>query len=92
MSARRKTTWRRRAAFEGLADYLVINVGSPDTPGLRALQTVEALQLIVEPVSALVRAWRAPPPLLLKLARRCAATTCVRSWKRARPGVSAAGC
>ncbi len=54
--------------FEGLADYLVINVSSPNTPGLRSLQTVEALKPIVSGVVDLISGWRKPPPLLLKLA------------------------
>ena len=61
------------ALAEGLAphaDFLVINVSSPNTPGLRALQNIE-------PLRDIVRASRAardravavrPPPLLLKIA------------------------
>lgn len=37
-------------AFLDTADYFVINVSSPNTPGLRALQTVEALTPIVKAV------------------------------------------
>ena len=55
------------------ADYLVINVSSPNTPGLRALQSAEALRELVAAVQR-ARA-EAPgvssadlPPLLLKLA------------------------
>jgi dihydroorotate dehydrogenase len=33
-----------------LADYLAVNVSSPNTPGLRSLQTVKALQPILEAV------------------------------------------
>src|SRR5205807_161802 len=43
------------AAFRLLADrgdYFVVNVSSPNTPGLRALQSVEALQAIVAPLLA----------------------------------------
>lgn len=49
-----------------LADYLVINVSSPNTPGLRALQGREPLAALL----AAVRAARAEdrPPLLLKVA------------------------
>jgi dihydroorotate dehydrogenase len=56
------------AAFKGLADYLVINVSSPNTPGLRALQTVEALKPIVGAVSDVAGRWSVRPPVLLKLA------------------------
>lgn len=55
-------------AFRGLADYLVINVSSPNTPGLRSLQTVEALRPIVEGVGREIARWTKRPPLLLKLA------------------------
>jgi len=48
------------------ADYLVINVSSPNTPGLRALQGREPLAALI----AAVRAARAAahPPVLLKIA------------------------
>lgn len=39
-------------AVAGLADYLVINVSSPNTPGLRGLQSRAALVEIVEALSA----------------------------------------
>lgn len=56
------------APFAGLADYLVINVSSPNTPGLRSLQTVEALKPIVEGVQSVIADWPRKTPLLLKLA------------------------
>lgn len=49
-------------------DYFVVNVSSPNTPNLRALQEKEPLQALLE---ALVKANRAKPrprPLLLKIA------------------------
>lgn len=54
--------------FEGLADYVVVNVSSPNTPGLRSLQTVEALKPILDGVNAVISCWRRRPPLLLKIA------------------------
>lgn len=54
--------------FEGLVDYIVINVSSPNTPGLRSLQTVENLVPIVESVKNVTNKWTKTPPLLLKLA------------------------
>lgn len=55
------------------ADYLVVNVSSPNTPGLRDLQAVEALRPILEAVrvaadEATIRARRSPVPLLVKIA------------------------
>jgi dihydroorotate dehydrogenase len=57
-------------AFAPLADFLVLNVSSPNTPGLRALQHTEALIGIVRAAKAARdRAMiSAPPPLLLKIA------------------------
>lgn len=55
--------------FEGLAHYIVINVSSPNTPGLRSLQSVQSLRPIVEGVLELVAGkWREKVPVLLKLA------------------------
>src|SRR4029077_10026194 len=53
-------------ALAPLADYLVINVSSPNTPALRALQGRVPLEALL----AVVRAARADkrPPLLLKIA------------------------
>lgn len=59
---------RATAAFEGLADYLVINVSSPNTAGLRALQTLEALRPICGATNEVIGRWARRPPLLLKLA------------------------
>jgi dihydroorotate dehydrogenase len=52
-----------------LADYLVVNVSSPNTPGLRNLQAVEHLRPLLEAVRAAAR--RVTPrhvPLLVKIA------------------------
>jgi dihydroorotate dehydrogenase len=53
------------------ADYLVLNVSSPNTPGLRDLQAVDRLaELIAAVRAALAEApgLTAPPPLLVKIA------------------------
>ncbi len=58
------------AAFDALADvgdYFVVNVSSPNTPGLRDLQAPEALRSILEPLVAAAQA-RGGKPVLLKLA------------------------
>lgn len=47
-----------------LADYLVVNVSSPNTPGLRGLQAVETLR----PLLAAVRDAAGATPLLVKIA------------------------
>lgn len=47
-----------------LADYLVVNVSSPNTPGLRGLQAVETLR----PLLDAVRDAAGPTPLLVKIA------------------------
>jgi len=50
-----------------LADYLVVNVSSPNTPGLREMQSRETLLELVEAVRAAAGRERAPP-LLVKIA------------------------
>ena len=54
------------------ADYLVVNVSSPNTPGLRTLQSREALAALlarcVEARAEAVAEGAARPPLLLKVA------------------------
>ena len=52
-------------AASALADYVTINVSSPNTPGLRALQDEERLAAILRAVRARVPA---ATPLLVKLA------------------------
>lgn len=47
-----------------LADYLVVNVSSPNTPGLRTLQSVETLRPLLEAV----RDTAGTTPLLVKIA------------------------
>jgi dihydroorotate dehydrogenase len=59
-------------ALGRFADYLVVNVSSPNTPGLRALQGRKELDSLLRRVLAARAAldWggMAPPPLLLKIA------------------------
>ncbi|HEX7291035.1 MAG TPA: quinone-dependent dihydroorotate dehydrogenase [Conexibacter sp.] len=55
------------------ADYLVLNVSSPNTPGLRDMQAVERLAELIAAVRAELAAASAPPraeriPLLVKIA------------------------
>lgn len=52
-------------AMLGLADYLTINISSPNTPGLRALQDKGALAALLE---AVMDARGAGPPVFLKVA------------------------
>ena len=59
------------ACFEALAevvDYFVVNVSSPNTPGLRALQAKKPLIELLQQVQARNQARAAPRPLLLKIA------------------------
>jgi len=50
------------------ADYLVVNVSSPNTPGLRDLQSAEALRPILTAVRAAVVEAGSRVPLLVKIA------------------------
>jgi dihydroorotate dehydrogenase len=58
--------------FAPLADYLAVNVSSPNTPGLRSLQTRQALEGILLPLAAerraQIRQLDKPLPILVKLA------------------------
>lgn len=58
------------AALAPFADYVVCNVSSPNTPGLRALQGREELAALIARAQAALRsaAPRNPPPLLIKVA------------------------
>lgn len=56
-----ETSARLLAPF---ADYLAVNVSSPNTPGLRSLQSVEALKPILEAVLAQAKG----KPVLVKIA------------------------
>jgi len=58
-------------AFETLfpyVDYFVLNVSSPNTPGLRALQDKEPLKLLLQHIKKRNDAKFAPKPILLKIA------------------------
>jgi dihydroorotate dehydrogenase len=59
------------AAVAPLADYVTVNVSSPNTPGLRGLQAREPVEaLLFRVLAARERAMpppRRPPPLLLKV-------------------------
>jgi dihydroorotate dehydrogenase len=58
--------------FAPLCDYLAINVSSPNTPGLRSLQTRQALEDLLAPLAAerdaLAKSTGRRVPLLVKLA------------------------
>ena len=59
------------AAFDALVeevDYFVVNVSSPNTPGLRELQDKEPLIRLLQQVQARNLARATPRPLLLKIA------------------------
>ncbi len=52
-----------------LADYLVVNVSSPNTPGLRDLQAAEKLAPLLAAVrDTLKEVCKTPPPLFVKIA------------------------
>jgi dihydroorotate dehydrogenase len=58
-------------AVHDLADYLVVNVSSPNTPGLRRLQEPEQLRRLLDDLleaRARLGRGRRPTPLLVKLA------------------------
>lgn len=55
-------------ALAPYADYLVVNVSSPNTPGLRGLQNREELAALLRDVRAVRDAAPNNPPLLVKIA------------------------
>lgn len=60
-----------KKCFEALypyVDYFVVNVSSPNTPGLRELQEKEPLTKLIWEVKTLNQAKQKPKPLLLKIA------------------------
>jgi len=50
------------------ADYLVLNVSSPNTPGLREMQAVDRLAELIAAVRAALEDAARTPPLLVKIA------------------------
>ncbi|MEQ8389144.1 MAG: quinone-dependent dihydroorotate dehydrogenase [Alphaproteobacteria bacterium] len=61
--------YRRGAEILGaFADYLVVNVSSPNTPGLRALQSAENLGGILRATRDGLAHLPEPPPVLVKIA------------------------
>jgi len=51
-----------------VVDYFVVNVSSPNTPGLRELQEKDALRKILANLQSINQAKENPKPLLLKIA------------------------
>ena len=77
MSEKNKNTPNEKAlddythCFEALhpyVDYFVVNVSSPNTPGLRELQEKEPLRKLLSDVKALSLSKEKPKPVLLKIA------------------------
>jgi len=59
------------AAFAPIADYLTVNISSPNTPGLRDLQAEGELQALLAAIAGACEA--ATPPVFLKVAPDLAA-------------------
>ena len=55
-------------ALHPYVDYFVVNVSSPNTPGLRELQEKESLRKIFEVLQQQNAGFRNPKPILLKIA------------------------
>lgn len=55
-------------ALDPYVDYFVVNVSSPNTPGLRALQEKEPLQKLLSTIKQLSLKSSTPKPVLLKIA------------------------
>lgn len=55
-------------ALHNVVDYFVVNVSSPNTPGLRALQDKEPLMTILNKLQTLNFKYQNPKPVFLKIA------------------------
>ena len=55
-------------AFSGIAHYLTVNISSPNTPGLRALQSRAELQTLLDRLNEARAGQPRKPPMLLKIA------------------------
>ena len=55
-------------AFSGLAAYFTVNISSPNTPGLRALQSRDQLEALLSRLNEARARQTAKPPMLLKIA------------------------
>lgn len=55
-------------AFARLADYITVNISSPNTAGLRDLQQAQHLRPLLAAVQDARHGYSAPPPLLVKIA------------------------
>lgn len=55
-------------ALKDVVDYFVVNVSSPNTPGLRALQEKEPLTHLLSSLNQLNKSSKNPKPILLKIA------------------------
>jgi dihydroorotate dehydrogenase len=55
-------------AFSHVASYFTVNISSPNTPGLRALQSRAELDALLMRLNAARRGQAARPPMLLKIA------------------------
>ncbi len=56
------------AVFAELASYFTINISSPNTPGLRGLQSADELQKLLERLNAARASFTKPVPMFLKIA------------------------
>lgn len=54
--------------FSPVADYLVINVSSPNTPGLRDMQQKDSLKTLLTKINEAKTTLETPKPIFLKLA------------------------
>jgi dihydroorotate dehydrogenase len=56
------------AAFSEVADYITINISSPNTPGLRGLQSAKELEALLRRLNDARATQARRPPMLLKIA------------------------
>lgn len=54
--------------FANYADYMVINISSPNTPGLRSLQSKKQLEQLIDPILEMRDKVQSKLPILIKIA------------------------
>ncbi len=56
------------ACFSDIADYITINISSPNTPGLRGMQSADELKMLLQRLNEARSLQRKRPPMFLKIA------------------------
>lgn len=75
--------FKTASTLGGLADYITVNISSPNTPGLRDLQDADGLRATLEACFAGLKQTDARPPVFVKLAPDLTKTALMQSLEAA---------